>query len=82
MQPVMITAAMVGAEVTKAQQPYLPITLQEIIAAAELFKYTPLRSVGVGEGVFMNNRQLVETFARLLRDYGIVPEILQLERYH
>ena len=30
----------------------------------------------------MNNRQLVETFARLLRDYGIVPEILQLERYH
>ena len=34
MQPVMITAALVGAEVTKAQQPYLPITPQEIIAAA------------------------------------------------
>ena len=34
MQPVMITAAMVGAEVTKAQQPYLPTTPSEIIAAA------------------------------------------------
>src|SRR5260370_294140 len=34
MQPVMITAAMVGAEVTKAQQPKLPTTPQEIIAAA------------------------------------------------
>src|SRR6266513_5084150 len=34
MQPVMITAAMVGAEVTKAQQPNLPTTPQEIISAA------------------------------------------------
>src|SRR5258708_33797275 len=34
MQPVMITAAMVGAEVTKAQQPKLPSTPQEIIQAA------------------------------------------------
>src|SRR5438876_8179608 len=34
MQPVMVTAAIVGAEVTRAQQPYLPITPQEIIQAA------------------------------------------------
>jgi uncharacterized protein (DUF849 family) len=34
MQPVMITAAMVGAEVTRAQQPHLPITPREIIQAA------------------------------------------------
>ena len=34
MQPVMITAAMVGAEVTKAQQSYLPPAPQEIIQAA------------------------------------------------
>jgi len=30
----MITAAMVGAEVTRAEQPNLPVTPQEIIAAA------------------------------------------------
>ena len=34
MLPVIITAAIVGAEVTKEQQPYLPITPQEIISAA------------------------------------------------
>ena len=34
MQSVMITAAIVGAEVTRAQQPYLPITPQEIVQAA------------------------------------------------
>ncbi len=34
MQPVMITAAMTGAEVTRDQQPNLPISPQEIIAAA------------------------------------------------
>src|SRR6266700_1034981 len=34
MQPVMITAAMVGAEVTREQQPHLPVTPQEIIQAA------------------------------------------------
>jgi len=32
-------------------------------------------TVNFGEGVFMNNRGLVETFARRLREYGIVPEI-------
>ena len=32
-------------------------------------------TVNFGEGVFMNNRQLVETFARRLRESGIVPEI-------
>ena len=141
MQPVMITAAMVGAEVTKAQQPSLPITPQEIIAAAvecceagaaiihihvrdaegnatqdaHLFREVvegirarcdvitqvstggavwmtaderlqsiecrpdmatlTTGTVNFGEGVFMNNRQLVETFARRLQNYGIVPEI-------
>ena len=141
MQPIMITAAMVGAEVTKTQQPYLPITPQEIIAAAvecyeagaaiihihvrdaegnatqdahlfrEIVEGIRARcdvitqvstggavwmsaderlqsiecrpdmatlttgTVNFGEGVFMNNRQLVETFARRLRDYGIVPEV-------
>ena len=34
MQPLIITVAMVGAEVSKAQQPYLPTTPQEIISAA------------------------------------------------
>ena len=34
MQPVMITAAMVGAEVSREQQPNLPITPREIIEAA------------------------------------------------
>src|SRR6266568_7599053 len=141
MQPVMITAAMVGAEVTKAQQPYLPITPQEIISAAvecceagaaiihihvrdaegnatqdahlfrEVVKGIRARcdvitqvstggavwmsaderlqsiecqpdmatlttgTVNFGDSVFVNNRGLVETFARRLRDYGIVPEI-------
>ncbi len=141
MQPVMITAAMVGAEVTKAQQPYLPITPQEIISAAvdcceagaaiihihvrdaegnatqdeHLFREVvegirarcdvitqvstggavwmsaderlqsiecrpdmatlTTGTVNFGEGVFMNNRGLVEIFARRLRDSGIVPEI-------
>src|SRR5947199_2802336 len=32
-------------------------------------------TVNFGECVFMNNRGLVETFARRLREYGIVPEI-------
>ena len=34
MQPVIITAAMVGAEVTRDQQPNLPVTPQEIISAS------------------------------------------------
>ena len=34
MQPVMITVAMVGAEVTRDAQPNLPTTPQEIVAAA------------------------------------------------
>ncbi len=34
MQPVIITAAMVGAEVSREQQPYLPITPAEIISSA------------------------------------------------
>ena len=141
MQPVMITAAMVGAEVTKDQQPCLPITPSEIIAAAvecyeagasiihihvrdaggnatqdaALFREVVegIRSrcdvitqvstggavwmsaderlqsiecqpdmatlttgtVNFGNDVFMNNRGLVETFARRLRERGIVPEI-------
>src|SRR5690348_9279576 len=141
MQPVMITAAMVGAEVTKAQQPSLPITPQEIISAAvecneagaaiihihvrdaegnatqdaNLFREVvegirarcdvitqvstggavwmsaeerlqsiechpdmatlTTGTVNFGNDVFMNNRGLVETFARRLQDYGIVPEI-------
>src|SRR5215831_6807412 len=141
MQPVMITAAMVGAEVTRAQQPRLPMTPQEIIQAAvecyqagaaiihihvrdaegnatqnaQLFGEVEegirarcdvitqvstggavwmgaderLQSiecrpdmatlttgtVNFGNDVFMNNRGLVETFARRLLDYGIVPEI-------
>ena len=141
MQPVMITAAMVGAEVTKEQQPHLPITPVQIIEAAvecyqagasiihihvrdaegnatqdaALFREVvegirarcdvitqvstggavwmsaeerlqsiecrpdmatlTTGTVNFGDGVFMNNRQLVETFARRLREYGIVPEI-------
>jgi 3-keto-5-aminohexanoate cleavage enzyme len=140
-QPVMITAAIVGAEVTKEQQPHLPITPQQIVEAAvecyhagasiihihvrdadgnatqdaSLFREVvegirarcdvitqvstggavwmsaeerlqsiecrpdmatlTTGTVNFGEGVFMNNRQLVETFAQHLRDYGIVPEI-------
>src|SRR5437868_5060238 len=141
MQPVMITAAIVGAEVSKAQQPYLPTSPQEIIEAAvecyeagaaiihihvrdaegnasqdpRLFREVvegirarcdvitqvstggavgmsaderlqsvecrpdmatlTTGTVNFGEGVFMNNRELVETFARRLQAYGIVPEI-------
>ena len=141
MQPVMITAALVGAEVTRTQQPNLPTTPQEIIAAAvecyeagaaiihlhvrdaegnatqdagifrevvegirarcdviiqvstggaiwmsaeERLQSIECRpdmatlttgTVNFGDGVFMNDRGLVETFARRLRDYGIVPEI-------
>src|SRR5438132_10534355 len=141
MHPVMITAALVGAEVTKAQQPYLPINPQEIVQAAvecyeagaaiihlhvrdaegnatqdvHLFRevVAGIRSrcdvitqvstggavwmnaderlqsiecqpdmatlttgtVNFGEGVFMNNRKLVQTFAHRLRQHGIVPEI-------
>src|SRR5438105_5089463 len=141
MQPLMITAAIVGAEVTRAQQPYLPITPLEIIQAAvecyeagaaiihihvrdaegnatqdaQLFREVvegirarcdvitqvstggavwmsaderlqsiecqpdmatlTTGTVNFGDSVFVNNRGLVETFARRLRDYGIVPEI-------
>lgn len=141
MQPVIITAAMVGAEVTREQQPHLPITPQEIISAAvecyeagasiihihvrdaqgnatqdgALFREVvegirarcdvitqvstggavwmsaeerlqsiecrpdmatlTTGTVNFGDGVFMNNRGLVESFARRLREYGIVPEI-------
>lgn len=141
MQPVMITAAMVGAEVTRAQQPHLPITPIEIISAAvacyeagaaiihihvrdaagnatqdaglfrevvegirarcdvitqvstggavwmsaeERLQSIECRpdmatlttgTVNFGDGVFKNDRGLVETFARRLREYGIVPEI-------
>jgi 3-keto-5-aminohexanoate cleavage enzyme len=141
MQPVMITAAMVGAEVTKAQQPKLPTTPQEIVQAAvecyeagasiihihvrdsegnatqdaglfrevvegirarcdvitqvstggavwmtaeERLQSIECRpdmatlttgTVNFGESVFMNNRELVETFARCLQKYEIVPEI-------
>src|SRR5437588_665729 len=141
MQPVMITAALVGAEVTRTQQPYLPLTPQEIIQSAvesyqagaaivhlhvrdaegnatqdaRLFREVvegirtrcdvitqvstggavwmsaderlqsiecrpdmatlTTGTVNFGDSVFVNNRGLVETFARHLRDYGIVPEI-------
>ena len=141
MQPVMITAAMVGTEVTKAQQSYLPTTPQEIIQAAiecseagaaiihihvrdaegnttqdaDLFREVvegirahsdvitqvstggavgmsaderlqsiecrpdmatlTTGTVNFGKGVFINNQELVETFASRLRMYGIVPEI-------
>jgi len=141
MQPVMITAAMVGAEVTKAQQSYLPTAPQEIIQAAiecseagaaiihihvrdaegnatqdaDLFREVvegirahsdvitqvstggavgmsaderlqsiecrpdmatlTTGTVNFGKGVFINNQELVETFASRLRTYGIVPEI-------
>lgn len=141
MQPVIITAAMVGAEVTRAQQPHLPITPIEIISAAvacyeagaaiihihvrdaagnatqdaglfrevvegirarcdvitqvstggavwmsaeERLQSIECRpdmatlttgTVNFGDGVFKNDRGLVETFARRLREYGIVPEI-------
>ena len=141
MQPAIITAAIVGAELTRDQQPYLPISPHEIIAAAiecyeagaaiihihvrdaegnstqdaaifrevvegirarcnvitqvstggavwmsadERLQSIECRpdmatlttgSVNFGDSVFVNNRGLVETFARRLRDYGIVPEI-------
>ena len=141
MRPVIITAALVGAEVTKAQQPFLPLTPREIIQSAvecheagaavihihvrdaegnatqdaRLFREVvegirarcdvitqvstggaiwmsaaerlqsiecmpdmatlTTGTVNFGDGVFMNNRQLVETFARRLRENGIVPEI-------
>ena len=141
MQPVMITAAMIGAEVSRADQPNLPVTPQEIIAAAvecyeagasiihihvrdaqgnatqdgQLFREVvegirarcdvitqvstggavwmsaeerlqsiecrpdmatlTTGTVNFGDGVFMNDRGLVESFARRLREAGIVPEI-------
>jgi 3-keto-5-aminohexanoate cleavage enzyme len=141
MQPVIITAAMVGAEVTRDQQPNVPTSPQEIIHAAvecyeagaaiihlhvrdaggnatqdaEIFREVvegirarcdvitqvstggavwmsaderlqsiecrpdmatlTTGTVNFGDSVFMNSRGLVETFARRLRDYGVVPEI-------
>ena len=141
MQSVMITAAIVGAELTRDQQPNLPTSPQEIISAAvECYEAgaaiihihvrdaegNPTQDAGIfckvvegirarcdvitqvstggavwmsaderlqsiecrpdmatlttgtvnfGDSVFVNNRSLVETFARRLRDYGIVPEI-------
>lgn len=141
MQPVIITAAIVGAELSREQQPHLPLSPQEIIAAAvecyetgaaiihihvrdtegnstqdaaifrEVVEGIRARcnvitqvstggavwmsaderlhsiecrpdmatlttgTVNFGDDVFVNNRGLVETFARRLRDYGIVPEI-------
>jgi len=141
MQPVMITAAIVGAELTRDQQPNLPISPEEIISTSvecykagaaiihihvrdaegnstqdaaifrEVVKGIRARcdvitqvstggavwmsaderlqsiecrpdmatlttgTVNFGDSVFINNRGLVETFARRLRDYDIVPEI-------
>src|SRR5712692_5653173 len=141
MQPVIITSAIVGAEVTKTQQPALPTTPQEIISAAvacyeagaaiihihvrdaqgnatqdaqlfrEVVEGIRLRcdvitqvstggavwmsagerlqsiecqpdmatlttgTVNFGDGVFMNNRGLVETFARRLQQAGLVPDL-------
>jgi|SRR5579875_1503303 3-keto-5-aminohexanoate cleavage enzyme len=141
MQPVIITAAIVGAEVTREQQPRLPISPQQIIEAAvesyqagaaiihihvrdehgkasqdaalfrevvegirarcdvitqvstggaigmsaqERLQSVECRpdmatlttgTVNFGDGVFMNDLSLVETFARRLRDDGIVPEV-------
>lgn len=141
MQPVMITAAIVGAELTRGQQPNLPVSPQEIITAAvecyeagaaivhfhvrdaegnstqdaaifrevvegvrarcnvvtqvstggavwmsadERLQSVECRpdmatlttgTVNFGDSVFVNDRGLVEAFARRLRDYGIVPEI-------
>jgi 3-keto-5-aminohexanoate cleavage enzyme len=141
MQPVMITAAIVGAELTRDQQPNLPVLPQEIISAsvecceagaaiihihvrdtegnstqdAAIFREVvegirarcdvitqvstggavwmgaderlqsiesrpdmatlTTGTVNFGDSVFVNNRGLVETFARRLRDYSIVPEI-------
>src|SRR5947208_4561368 len=132
---------MVGTEVTKAQQSYLPTAPQEIIQAAiegseagaamihihvrdaegnatqdaDLFREVvegirahsdvitqvstggavgmsaderlqsiecrpdmatlTTGTVNFGKGVFINNQELVETFASRLRTYGIVPEI-------
>ncbi len=140
-QPVIITAAIVGAEVTREQQPYVPVTPQEIIQAAVacheagaaiihlhvrdsqgqatqdgvtfrtvvegirarcnvITQVSTGGAVGMsaeerlqsiacqpdmatlttgtvnfGAGVFMNDRGLVETFARRLRAAQIVPEI-------
>jgi 3-keto-5-aminohexanoate cleavage enzyme len=137
----MITVAIAGAELTRDQQPNLPITPQEIIAAAvecyeagaaiihihvrntegkptqdasifrevvegirgycdvitqvstggavwmsadERLQSIECRpdmatlttgTVNFGDSIFVNNRDLVETFARRLLDYGIVPEI-------
>ncbi len=141
MQPVIITAAIVGAELTREQQPNLPISPQEIITAAvecyeagaaiihihvrdaegnstqdagifrevvegirtrcdvitqvstggavwmsadERLQSIECRpdmatlttgTVNFGDSIFVNDRGLVETFARRLRDYGLVPEI-------
>lgn len=141
MHPVIITAAIVGAEVTKEQQPYLPITPQEIISSAvecyhagaaiihihvrdaqghptqdaEIFREVvegirarcdvitqistggavwmseeeriqaiecrpdmatlTMGSINFGDDIFMNKRGMVESFARRLREYGVVPEI-------
>lgn len=140
-QPLIITAAIVGAEVTREQQPHLPVTPEEIIQAAvacheagaaiihlhvrdsqgqatqdgatfrEVVEGIRARcdvitqvstggaiwmsaeerlqsiacqpdmatlttgTVNFGDGVFMNDRGLVETFARRLRAAHIVPEI-------
>ena len=140
-KPAIITAAIVGAELTRDQQPYLPISPHEIISAAigcyeagaalihihvrdaegnstqdaaifrevvegirarcdvitqvstggavwmsadERLQSIECRpdmatlttgTVNFGDSVFVNNRGLVETFARRLRDSGIVPEI-------
>jgi 3-keto-5-aminohexanoate cleavage enzyme len=141
MQPAIVTAAIVGAELTRDQQPYLPISPHEIISAAvecyeagasiihihvrdaegnstqdaALFREVvegirarcdvitqvstggavwmsaderlqsiecrpdmatlTTGTVNFGDSVFVNNRGLVESFARRLREYGIVPEI-------
>ncbi len=145
MRPVIITAAIVGAEVTKDQQPALPITPQEIIAAAvecyeagaavihihvrdaegnptqdaslfcEVVQGIRARcdvitqvstggavgmsaderiqsiechpdmatftagSINFGDGIFVNDRHLVERFARQLYSYSIVPEVSILD---
>ncbi len=87
MQLLIITSAIVGAEVTKAQQPFLPITPEEIIqSAVECYEagaaiiHIHVRDAG---GNATQDAQLFRQVVQGIRSRCdvITREILQLNRF-
>jgi 3-keto-5-aminohexanoate cleavage enzyme len=79
LEPVIITAALTGAITDPAKTPYLPITPDQLVAAAldlspELASFDA-GSMNFGTGVFLNPPDFLDRLARRMRAQGVKPEI-------